>query len=117
MWNAMEFIPYMDATSRLSSLAGIHSGCFEVFGNERVRSMRDLKGKTVAITYLGGGDHILLSSMLAYVGIDPREVNWMPGPLLCSMRWMLSPKARPTLSSDSLSNRWKCGAGRSDTLS
>ena len=42
-------------------------------------SVRDLKGKTVAIMYLGGGDHILLSSMLAYVGIDPREVNWMPG--------------------------------------
>jgi NitT/TauT family transport system substrate-binding protein len=29
--------------------------------------------------YLGGGDHILLSSMLAYVGINPREINWMPG--------------------------------------
>ncbi len=79
MWNAMEFIPYMDANKPVVVLGGIHAGCFEVFGNERVRSIRDLKGKTVAIMYFGGGDHILLSSMLAYVGIDPKEVNWLPG--------------------------------------
>ena len=79
MWNAMEFIPYMDANKPVVALAGIHSGCFEVFASGRVQSVRDLKGKTVAIMYPGGGDHILLSSMLAYVGIDPREVNWMPG--------------------------------------
>ena len=79
MWNAMEFIPYLDANKPVVVLAGIHGGCFEVFANERVRSIRDLKGKTVAIMYFGGGDHILLSSMLAYVGIGPREVNWMPG--------------------------------------
>ncbi len=73
MWNAMEFIPYMDANKPIVVLAGIHAGCFEVFGNERVRSIRDLKGKTVAIMYFGGGDHILLSSMLAYVGIEPQR--------------------------------------------
>src|SRR5439155_22504146 len=47
------------------------SGCYELFGNDRVRAIRDLKGKTVAIQYFGGGDHILLSSMLAYVGMNP----------------------------------------------
>jgi NitT/TauT family transport system substrate-binding protein len=79
MWNAMEFLPYMDGNKPVVVLAGIHAGCFEVFGNERVHSIRDLKGKTAAIMYHGGGDHILLSSMLAYVGINPREVNWLPG--------------------------------------
>jgi len=79
MWNAMEFIPYMDANKPVVVLAGIHGGCFEVFGNDRIRSIRDLKGKTVAVMYFGGGDHILLSSMLAYVGMDPTEVSWMPG--------------------------------------
>ena len=79
MWNAMELIPYMDANLPVVALAGIHGGCFEVFANERVRSVRELKGKTVAIMYLGGGDHLLLSSMLAYVGMDPKDVNWMPG--------------------------------------
>jgi NitT/TauT family transport system substrate-binding protein len=79
MWNAMEFIPIMDVNKPVIVLAGIHGGCFEVFGNNRVRSIRDLKGKTVAVTYLLGGDHILLSSMLAHVGINPNEVNWLPG--------------------------------------
>jgi homoserine acetyltransferase/ABC-type nitrate/sulfonate/bicarbonate transport system substrate-binding protein len=79
MWNAMEFIPYMDADKPVVVLAGIHGGCFEVFANERIRSVRDLKGRTVAVTYLGGGDHILLSSMLAYVGMNPSDVVWMPG--------------------------------------
>jgi NitT/TauT family transport system substrate-binding protein len=44
-----------------------------------VRAIRDLKGKTVAIHYHESGDHILLSTMLAYVGIDPREINWITG--------------------------------------
>ncbi len=79
MWNAMELLPHLDANKPIVVLAGVHSGCFEVFANERVRSIRDLRGKTVSIMYFGGGDHILLSSMLAYVGINPKEVNWVPG--------------------------------------
>jgi len=69
----------MDANKPIVVLAGVHAGCFEVFGNDRVHSIRDLRGKTVAIMYYGGGDHILLASMLAYVGINPKEVNWLPG--------------------------------------
>jgi NitT/TauT family transport system substrate-binding protein len=79
MWNAGELIPHMDANKPIVVLAGVHAGCFEVFGNDRVHSIRDLRGKTVAIMYYGGGDHILLASMLAYVGINPKEVNWLPG--------------------------------------
>jgi NitT/TauT family transport system substrate-binding protein len=79
MWNAGELIPHLDANRPIVVLGGIHGGCFEVFANDRVRSIRDLRGKTVAIMYFGGGDHILLSSMLAYVGIDPKDVNWLPG--------------------------------------
>ena len=81
MWNAMELLPALDANKPIVVVAGVHSGCFEVFGNERVQTIRDIRGKTVSITYLGGGDHILLSSMLAYVGINPKEVNWIPGTL------------------------------------
>jgi NitT/TauT family transport system substrate-binding protein len=36
-----------------------------------------LKGKTVAIAELGGPSHVLLASMLARVGLDPRaDVTW-----------------------------------------
>ena len=95
MWNAPEFIPHMDANKPVVVLAGVHGGCFEVFGNERVQTIRDLRGKRVAIMYFGGGDHILLSSMLAYVGIDPKEVDWVPGTtsLLDAMEAFASGKA------------------------
>jgi NitT/TauT family transport system substrate-binding protein len=68
----------MDRRKSLIAVAGIHSGCYELFGNERVRAIRDLKGKTIAVDVLGGADHILLASMLAYVGMDPRrDVSWI----------------------------------------
>jgi NitT/TauT family transport system substrate-binding protein len=58
-------------------LAGIQPGCFEVFGTERVRSIRDLKGRTVAVLGLEGSDYTFLASILAYVGLDPRkDVTW-----------------------------------------
>jgi NitT/TauT family transport system substrate-binding protein len=59
-------------------LGGIHAGCYELFGHSSVRAIRDLKGRKVAIYSRGGGDHILLSSMLAYVGMDPQsDVHWL----------------------------------------
>jgi NitT/TauT family transport system substrate-binding protein len=68
----------IDRGANLVTLAGIHSGCFELFGHASVRALRDLKGKTVSVYALTGADYILLSSMLAYVGIDPRkDVRWL----------------------------------------
>jgi NitT/TauT family transport system substrate-binding protein len=63
----------MDAGDPIVMLAGVHVGCMELFGTERIRTIRDLKGKTVAVTDLGSGRHLFLASMLAYVGLDPRK--------------------------------------------
>jgi NitT/TauT family transport system substrate-binding protein len=80
MWSAPDLIWHIDGGKLILLLAGVHGGCYEVFGNERVNAIRDLKGKSVAVPYLGSGEHIQLSSMLAYVGIDPtREVKWIVG--------------------------------------
>ena len=69
----------MDRHPSLVVLAGIHAGCFELFGNDRVQAVRDLKGKRVGVYALGGADYVMLSSMLAYVGLDPRkDVDWAP---------------------------------------
>jgi NitT/TauT family transport system substrate-binding protein len=57
-------------------LAGGHVGCFELVGTDRVRSIRDLKGKAVAA--LGYADYVFLSAMAAHVGLDPRrEITWV----------------------------------------
>ncbi len=77
------FILQVDAGEPIVLLAGGHVGCLELFGTERVRSLHDLKGKTVAVGSMGGPSHVFLASMLAYVGLDPRkDVRWVthPGP-------------------------------------
>jgi NitT/TauT family transport system substrate-binding protein len=54
-------------------LSGLHPGCIELVGTDQIRSIRDLKGKTIAVTDLGGGRHAFLAVMAAYVGLDPRK--------------------------------------------
>jgi NitT/TauT family transport system substrate-binding protein len=52
-----------------------------LLGSERVRTIRDLKGKTTAVTELGAVQHVFLSSMAAYVGLDPRkDITWLTRP-------------------------------------
>jgi NitT/TauT family transport system substrate-binding protein len=75
------FIIQVDAAAPIVLLGGVHTGCFELFGTERVRAVRDLKGKTVAVPELGGSHHLFVASMATYVGIDPgREINFVVQP-------------------------------------
>ncbi len=77
---ACALIPMLDSGRPIVVLAGIHGGCYELFGNERVGSIRDLKGRRAAISELGSGEHIYLASMLLYVGMDPRkDITWVEG--------------------------------------
>jgi NitT/TauT family transport system substrate-binding protein len=78
MWDLPGTIPLLDEGRPLVVLSGVHSGCWDLIGNDRVQTVLDLKGKTVAVYAIGGGDQILLSSMLAYVGVDPRkDIKWV----------------------------------------
>ena len=68
----------LDAGDPLVILAGGHVGCFELFGSERVRAIRDLNGKTVAVPHLGSPQHVFLASMAAYVGLAPqKDITWV----------------------------------------
>jgi NitT/TauT family transport system substrate-binding protein len=74
-------ISRIDAGDPIVILGGLHAGCFELFGGERVRAIRDLKGKTVAVSGVGGPDYAFIASMLAYVGLDARrDVSWVTLP-------------------------------------
>jgi NitT/TauT family transport system substrate-binding protein len=66
-------IVQVDQEAPIVLLAGLHVGCFELFGIDDVRAIRDLKGKTVGVTELGSGRHLFLASVLAYVGLDARH--------------------------------------------
>src|SRR2546426_7052034 len=75
-----EGLPYLDAGKPLVLLAGIHGGCYEVFANERIRGLRDLKGKRVAVNSIGSAEYYFIASMMAYVGMDPRkDIDWVLG--------------------------------------
>ena len=86
-------LPRLEAGDPLVILAGAHVGCFELFGADRVHAIRDLKGKTVAVTQLGGPDHVFLASILAYVGVNPREdIHWAIHPFAESMPFLVEGK-------------------------
>ena len=94
---SMAFIaPYiiqLDAGLPLVLLGGVHAGCFELFGTERIRAVRDLKGKTVAIPELGSAHHVFVAAMASHVGIDPkRDINFVIHPPAESMQLLADRK-------------------------
>jgi len=86
--NVWTILTEIDAGAPMVFLAGLHIGCFELFGDDRVRSIRDLKGRRVAVTALGSGRHLFLASMATYVGLDPRQdIHWVTDPPAVAMRF------------------------------
>jgi NitT/TauT family transport system substrate-binding protein len=80
------WITQVDAGAPIILLAGVHVGCYELFGTGSVRSVRDLKGKTVSVPGLGSGAHLLLAAMAAYVGLDPnKDIKYVTRPFAESM--------------------------------
>ena len=68
----------IDAGEPITIVAGQHVGCFELFAREGIRSIPDLKGKTVGVQGLGSSQYTFLSGMAAYVGLDPeKDIRWI----------------------------------------
>jgi NitT/TauT family transport system substrate-binding protein len=83
----------VEAGDPIVILAGEHVGCFELFATERVRSVRDLKGKTVGVLELESAQHAFIASMVAHVGLDPKkDIHWLPQPPAESMRQLADGK-------------------------
>jgi NitT/TauT family transport system substrate-binding protein len=74
-------VAHLDAGEPITALTGVHSGCYELFANEPIRTISDLKGKQVGIDRMGLSAHLLLAIMVAEVGLDPhRDINWITNP-------------------------------------
>jgi NitT/TauT family transport system substrate-binding protein len=68
----------MDAGASITVLAGVHSGCYELFAHEPLRAISDLKGKRVAIRRLTSSGHLYLAIIAAHVGLDPhKDIEWI----------------------------------------
>ena len=80
----------VDAGLPILTLAGMHPGCFELFALPGISTIRDLRGKTVAVNARDVSDQFygFFGILLAYVGVDPRtEVNFVEiGPDLNALR-------------------------------
>lgn len=80
----------VDAGLPILALAGMHPGCFELFATPGISTIRDLRGKTIAVNAKNASDQFygFFSILLAYVGVDPRtEVNFIEiGPDLNALR-------------------------------
>jgi len=71
----------LDMGVPISLIGGVHVGCFELFATDRVRSIKDLKGKKVAILNKGSAQHVFLASIATSVGLDPnRDIDWVDHP-------------------------------------
>jgi NitT/TauT family transport system substrate-binding protein len=76
----------IDAGQPLTIVAGVHVGCFELFAHEGIRSIRDLKGRKVGVQGWGLAPHEFLTSMAAYVGLDPtKDIDWVLSPTVSPM--------------------------------
>jgi NitT/TauT family transport system substrate-binding protein len=83
----------LDAGDPIVVLGGLHTGCFELFGTPQIKMISDLKGKTIAVAQLGSSQHVFLSSMLAYVGLDPaKNVTWVTYPFAEAMKLLAEGK-------------------------
>ena len=76
-------IPAIDAAEPVTVLAGIHAGCFELFAQEGIRNVADLKGRSVGVQDWGSTAHVLVALMAAHVGLDPaKDIRWVTEPSL-----------------------------------
>lgn len=75
-------IQAIDQGAPIAILAGVHTGCYELFAREGLSSIAELKGKQVG---LEAGSPALLKLMAANVGLDPEN----------DFRWVVDPKVKP----------------------
>jgi NitT/TauT family transport system substrate-binding protein len=75
---ATRIIQAINDGGAITVLGGVHVGCAELFANEGIRGISDLKGKNVGVNVLGSTPHILLTVMAAHVGLDPvNDIHWI----------------------------------------
>ena len=73
---APELVLELDGGGSAVVVAGLHVGCYELFGSDRVRRIPDLKDKTVAVA--DRSRRAFIASMAVQVGLDPtKDIRWV----------------------------------------
>jgi NitT/TauT family transport system substrate-binding protein len=83
----------VDRGMAVTVLAGVHTGCFELFANEDIHSIADLRGKTVGVDAMNSPQHMFLAPIAAQIGIDPsKDINWVVSPSVKPMQLFIDGK-------------------------
>lgn len=77
MGAAPDVVAALDAGRGVLPLAGIHAGCYELFVHGRIPTVKDLKGRSVVVTTDDSTERLFISSIVAYVGVNPRDIHWI----------------------------------------
>ena len=73
-----ELLPTIDAGGAITILSGVHVGCQELFVHDDIRSITDLKGRSVAVPIPTSTQSVLVSALVARVGLDPgKDIRWV----------------------------------------
>ena len=75
----------IDTREPITVLAGVMVGCYELFAKEGVRSIADLKGRSVGVEAAGPTRMGFPFLLAANVGLDPDN----------DIRWVTNPDAKP----------------------
>jgi NitT/TauT family transport system substrate-binding protein len=75
---AAKAIQAIDNGGAATLLGGVHVGCWELFAKDEIRSLTDLKGKSVGMETAGIDQDPFLVLVAAHVGLDPfRDIHWV----------------------------------------
>jgi NitT/TauT family transport system substrate-binding protein len=80
---APSIIFHQDAGLPIMALAGVHPGCWELFAQPHIRTIGDLKGRTVDVPDgLGSSAHLYMAIMVKHVGLDlQKDVKLVTNPI------------------------------------
>ena len=105
----------VDSGDAVTGLAPIHVGCLELVASERVRTMADLKGKSVGVGGIGSSDHLFAAVAAAHIGLDPaKDITWVasesptPEELFGNGKLDAVVGSAPISSGSSCSTAWPC---------
>lgn len=78
---ALGFVRDIDAGASVTVVGGVMVGCVELFAREGIRSVTDLKGRSVGAQAMGTPSNTFVVLMAAQVGLDPdRDIHWVTDP-------------------------------------
>lgn len=75
----MQWLKPIESGLDIKFTAGLHTGCIQVLTppNSNIKSFKELKGKKIGVSAIGGGAMILASRLLTLEGLDSqKDVEW-----------------------------------------